>query len=171
MQYPTTSKGRASLVFFKATCLLLAVCFLIFFNSDTWARPRAFLEAWLMEPGAPVAIGETKLIPVHVSVAPKWQSAFIQFEVDTRFPELPEGVNHASVQSEKFEIDASLKAPFTVYVPVKVTGEGLFQMKGILHFDMPEGKTTVNGLSSLARCFSAEELIVLFIKKLIAIYN
>jgi hypothetical protein len=146
MQYLAIAKKHTWCTFLKAICLCFIGCFFIFSSSGAWATLPSDLEATVSDPGDSVSIGKTKLIPVLVHQKPAWKAASIRLEVDTRF--IQESVNPAAVQTEEVQIDTTLSAPFTVYVPVKVNGEGLFTMKGVLHFQMIDGKKTMSGQSS-----------------------
>jgi len=147
MHCSETIKARFWRKSLRAISFCLMGSFLLLFNSGAWATPPRDMQASVMDPGDdPVAIGETKLVPVFISIHPAWKSASVRFEVDKRW--LQEGVNPASVRSGTVEIDTSPDAPSMVYVPVKVIGEGLFTMRGVLLYQMADGKKNMMGLTS-----------------------
>lgn len=132
-------------ILIKTVCMLLTVCIFVFFNSNAWATPIKYIAATAGDPGAPVTIGETKLVPILIHIHPQWESASVRLEIDTRYFDLPAGVSASSVQFEEVKIDTELRGPLTVYIPVKVTGEGLFSTRGIIDFQVPEGSKDLNG--------------------------
>jgi alpha-tubulin suppressor-like RCC1 family protein len=71
----------------------------------------------------------------------------IKFELDTRLP-LQVGVDPNSVKIGEIILDASRQAPYTAYVPVTVTGEGMFDFTGSITIEAPDGELFENGLST-----------------------
>jgi hypothetical protein len=128
---------------------LCAILALAFSANCVWAtepdyEPRAVIRFSLAEP---IKIGETRLIPVEIGYSPKWKSGLIKFELDTRL-HLQVGVDPNSVKIGEIILDASRQAPYTAYVPVTVTGEGRFDIKGTITIEAPDGELFDNGLST-----------------------
>jgi hypothetical protein len=127
---------------------LCAILALAFSANCVWAtepdyKPRAVIRFSLAEP---TKIGETRLIPVEIGYSPKWKSGLIKFELDASALQI--GVDPNSVKIGEIILDASRQAPYTAYVPVTVTGEGRFDIKGTITIEAPDGELFENGLST-----------------------
>ncbi|MDR1614898.1 MAG: hypothetical protein LBS26_04930, partial [Campylobacteraceae bacterium] len=112
-----------------------------FMAGNAFATPIKPIRAYV-ESAAPVNIGEKTFIPVQIDwLNFKLKSAKISFKLDTRLP-LQEGVSADSVKIEETIVDVSklTSFPYTVYVPVTVTGEGRFDFEGALHIEALDGK-------------------------------
>jgi hypothetical protein len=109
--------------------------------------PRAIILDYAIEP---VKIGEKTFIPVQIDrLDSELKSAKIWFEFNLRVP-LQEGVSPNSVKIENAVVDASklTSFPYTVYVPMVVTGEGLFDFKGNIIVEAPDGEKFRNDESN-----------------------
>ncbi|MDR1976702.1 MAG: hypothetical protein LBQ18_06890 [Campylobacteraceae bacterium] len=115
---------------------ILTAIFLVSFTvSGVLASTYKPIIAYVKD-AEPVKIGETALVPVQIDIMRfKLKSAKITFELNTTLP-LREGVSPNSVIIKEAVVDVSKKAPYTVYVPVTVTGDGMFDFKGTLHIEM-----------------------------------
>jgi hypothetical protein len=114
----------------------------MFMASSAFATPIKPIMAHV-ESIAPVNIGEKTFIPVQIDKLDfKLKSAKISFKINTWLPPLEEGISADSVKTEETVVDVSklTSFPYTVYVPVTVTGEGRFDFKGALHIEALEGK-------------------------------
>jgi hypothetical protein len=119
----------------SVTVLLLASFTVSGAISKPLIHPTIYVKA-----SEPVKIEEIALIPVSVIYVPKIGSGFVTFITNT-----------SSVKAEKVTLDPnSRNFPYTVYVPVTVTREGLFDIKGNITVEAPNGEKFWNGESSLS---------------------
>ncbi|MDR3178284.1 MAG: hypothetical protein LBT96_04790 [Campylobacteraceae bacterium] len=95
-----------------------ALFFMMFAASNAYASqpligPRIYMKANEIKH---VKIGETALVPVDIHYLPEIKSGVVTFEGNADFIEIG-----------KVTLDASnRKFPYTVYVPITVIGEGIF---------------------------------------------
>jgi hypothetical protein len=104
-------------------------------GSEMDYEPRAIV----MSSVEPVKIGEKAFVPVEIRYSPKWKSAEISLEI--------KGVLN-SIKTSKIELDSTMQAPYTAYIPVTVTKEGLFDIKGNITVEAPDGEKFRNGENS-----------------------
>jgi hypothetical protein len=110
------------------TVLLLAS----FTVSGAFATPIKPIMAHI-EGIEPVKIGEKTFIPVQIDRLDfKLKSAKIWFETNT---------NSVKIDDVIVDVTKLTSFPSTVYVPIAVTKEGLFDFEGILHIEALDGET------------------------------
>jgi hypothetical protein len=129
------------IIVWQFTVLFLAM----FMSGNALATPIKHIMAHI-EGMEPVKIGEKSFIPVRIDrLNFKLKYAKVSFELDTRLS-LQEGVNSNSVKIEETIVDVSklTSFPYIVYVSITVTGEGIFDFKGVLHIEAIEGEKIFN---------------------------
>jgi hypothetical protein len=94
----------------------------------------------------PVNIGEKTFIPLRIESSAKWKSAKISLKIMEW--SLQEGVDLNSANIETVELDSTIQAPYTAYIPVTVTGEGRFDFEIHVSTEAPDGEKFRNGESS-----------------------
>jgi hypothetical protein len=110
------------------TVLLLAS----FMVSGAFATPIKPIMAHI-EGIEPVKIGEKTFIPVQIDRLDfKLKSAKIWFETNTNFVKIDDTI---------VDVGKLTSFPSTVYVPIAVIKEGLFDFEGILHIEALDGET------------------------------
>ncbi|MDR2635343.1 MAG: hypothetical protein LBC08_00785, partial [Campylobacteraceae bacterium] len=92
--------------------------------------PKATILGYIAEP---VKIGETQLIPIDIGYMPKFKYGIIKFNKIS-----------PSVDIDDIILDPNQKYPHRIYVPVTVTGEGLFDIKGNITVEALDGEKFTN---------------------------
>ena len=89
-----------------------------------------------------VAVGELRKLPLRIDWAPAWKSATISMTVENY---LHYEADTTVVQLSDVILTASEQAPITAYIPIMISGEGWFEVKGTLHIDLDDGNVPSQG--------------------------
>lgn len=110
----------------------LIVCMGMFINIG-WATPPKDFIMFVGHDIEVANIGEDLLVPVMIKQAKAWESASISFTVE----KLTSGNTDPNVVHIKtLKLPAKINTPYTVYVPLTVTGEGHFKVIGKVHMNL-----------------------------------
>ncbi|MDR3178282.1 MAG: hypothetical protein LBT96_04780 [Campylobacteraceae bacterium] len=112
-----------------------ALFLVLFMSGNALATPIKHIIAHIggMEP---VKIGEKSFIPVRIDrLNFKLKSAKIGFEV---------GTSPIKIEETIVDVSKLTSFPYTVYVPITVTGDGIFDFNGVLHIEALEGEKIFN---------------------------